>query len=466
VNHPSDIAVADAPGTDPPDRLDPVGIRAHQHRKLVDLLALVRQSNPFYQRKLAGVAGSALLDTAGASASAAAALPALLAALPFTTRAELQRDQADHPPYGSNLTFPLDQYSRFHQTSGTLGRPMRWLDTLDAWHWVADCWGTIFTAAGVGRGDRVLFPFSFGPFLGFWAAFDGAVRLGAMAIPAGGTSTLGRLQLIAENRVTAVCCTPTYALRLAEAAAAEGVDVGTSVRAILVAGEPGGSVPEIRRRIEAGFPGARVFDHHGMTEMGPVSFECIEARGGVHVNEAQFIPEVVNPATGEPVPDGEQGELVLTNLGRTGSPLIRYRTNDQVRLTRGRCACGRWDARLAGGILGRTDDMFTVRGNNVFPTAVEAIVRRFPEVAEFRLTVVDRGPLAEARLEVEPVAENGADAATGARPVAGGIDIADVCRRLSQAVHDELHFRAEVSAVAPGTLPRFEMKAKRFVRQR
>jgi phenylacetate-CoA ligase len=445
-----------------PDLLDPDALRALQHRKLVDLLALVRASNPFYQRKLVDVPVAAPAE--GSASASTARLSGLLAGLPFTTRAELQQDQADHPPYGTNLAFPLDHYCRFHQTSGTQGRPMRWLDTLDSWHWVADCWGAIFAAAGVGRGDRVLFPFSFGPFLGFWAAFDGAIRLGALAIPGGGTSTVGRLQLIAENKVTAVCCTPTYALRLAEAAAAEGIDVGTSVRAILVAGEPGGSIPEVRRRIEAGFSGSRVFDHHGMTEMGPVSFECQEAPGGVHVNEAQFIPEVINPDTGEPVPDGEQGELVLTNLGRTGSPLIRYRTNDQVRLTRNRCACGRWFARLAGGILGRTDDMFTVRGNNVFPTAVEAILRRFPEVAEFRLTVTDRGPLAEAKLEVEPIA--GGDPTAGGAALGGPIDVAALCRRVSQAVHDELHFRAEVTPVEPGALPRFEMKAKRFVRQR
>jgi phenylacetate-CoA ligase len=152
------------------------------------------------------------------------------------------------------------------------------------------------------------------------------------------------------------------------------------------------------------------------------------------------------------VPEGTPGELVLTNLGRLGSPLIRYRTGDHVRLTRTGCPCGRWYARLEGGILGRVDDMFTVRGNNVVPNAVEAILRRFADIAEFRLTVSNRGPLAQAHLEIEPVA--------------AAISSSDMlCKKVGQAILDELHFRAEVQAVAAGSLPRFEMKARRFVRQ-
>ena len=415
----------------------PEEIRSLQRARLGALLTAVTASNPFYRRKLAGISFDPVRHD--------------LAVLPFTTRNELQQDQADHPPYGTNLTFPLAHYCRFHQTSGTHGRPMRWLDTPESWAWIAECWQTIFTAAGVGRGDRIFFPFSFGPFLGFWAAFDAAVRLGALAIPGGGTSTLGRLQLIEENDVTVVCCTPTYALHMAEVAGRNGLDLNRgTVKYLFVAGEAGGNIPEVRAQIEGAW-GARLFDHHGMTEMGPVSFECLDAPGGLHINEAQFIPEVIDPASGQTVPEGSSGELVLTNLGRTGSPLIRYRTGDQVRLTRGQCACGRWYARLPGGILGRVDDMFTVRGNNVFPAAVEAILRRFPEVAEFRLTVIAKGPLTQVTLEVEPRAETA--------------HVAELCDRVGQAIHDELHFRAEVKPSPPGSLPRFEMKARRFVRQ-
>ena len=415
-----------------------------QRHKLSAMLAAVRSGNAFYRNRLDAL-----------PTDISAPLPELLRSIPLTTRRDLEQDQLDHPPYGTNLTYPLDQYCRFHQTSGTGGRPMRWLDTPQSWDWFKHCWRIIYGAAGVKRGDRVVFAFSFGPFVGFWAAFDGAAALGALSIPAGGLSTSARLKLILDNHATAVCCTPTYALRMSEVAAEEKVDLSRSgVRAIIVAGEAGGSVPEVRARIESAWGGnARVYDHHGMTEIGPVSFECEAVRGGLHVIESEFIAEVIDPQTLQPLPEGGAGELVLTNLGRWGSPLIRYRTGDRVKLVRGRCACGRWYARLDGGILGRFDDMFIVRGNNVFPNAVEAVIRRIPDVAEFRLTVLEGGPLTQVRLEVEPGA-----ATTGPS--------GDLANRVAKAVQEALSFRAEVVQVPPGTLPRFELKAKRFVRRR
>jgi phenylacetate-CoA ligase len=257
-----------------------------------------------------------------------------------------------------------------------------------------------------------------------------------------------------DNEVDIICCTPTYALHMAVAAREAGIDLPASkVRALIVAGEAGGSVPEVRRRIEEGW-GARVFDHNGMTEIGALGFECWERPGeGVHLIESECIAEVIDPATGKEVPEGETGELILTNLGRVGSPLIRYRTGDHVRLTRGRkCACGRWFARLEGGILGRIDDMFTVRGNNVFPTAIEAVIRRFPEVAEFRVTVTSGAGLASVAVEVEPTP-----------PAMASGDL--LAKRVASALQESLSFRADVSAVPTGALPRFEMKAKRFVRK-
>jgi phenylacetate-CoA ligase len=359
------------------------------------------------------------------------------------------------------LPDPLEHYCRYHQTSGSGGRPLRWLDTAAGWAWVRTCWERIFRAGGATSSDRAVFAFSFGPFLGFWAAFDAAHSLGMLALPAGGLSTPARLRMILDNGATIVCCTPTYALHMAEVAAQERIDLaGSAVRKVFVAGEPGGSIPAVRSRIESAW-GARVYDHSGMAEMGPVAFECDPRPGGLHVNEPEYIAEVIDPATLQPreeagAPEsGVTGELVLTNLGRWGTPLIRYRTGDQVRLVRpGRpCACGRWFARLEGGILGRIDDMFIVRGNNVFPTAVEAVIRRFPEVAEFRLTVTEGGGLTQVRLEIEPAP----DAAAGGAALAG---------RVAGAVQQSLSFRADVVAVAPGTLPRFELKAKRFVRKR
>jgi phenylacetate-CoA ligase len=274
--------------------------------------------------------------------------------------------------------------------------------------------------------------------------------MGHLCIPTGGLSTGARLQMILDNKVTVICCTPTYALRMVEVAQENKIDLKNSaVRALIVAGEPGGNIPETRKRIEQGF-GARLFDHTGMTEIGSLGIECLENPGGVHLLESECIPEVIHPQTLKHVKDGELGELVITNLGRLGSPVIRYRTGDLVRMSRKLCSCGRCFARLEGGILGRVDDMFIVRGNNVFPSAMESIIRRFPDVAEFRVEVYDQGGLSQVAIELEP------------QPSADG---ADLCRRVGAAISDALSFRAEIRTVSPGVLPRFELKSRRFTRR-
>ena len=258
--------------------------------------------------------------------------PRDLEKLPLTTKAELNADQAANPPWGTALTEPLERYTRYCQTSSTTGRPLRWIDTNESWQWLLDCWKAVYRAARVGPGDRVFFPFSFGPFLGFWAGFEAGCQMGFHCIPGGGMSSQIRLALIESVGATVVCCTPTYALRLAEIAEHERPLrplAESTVRMLIVAGEPGGSIPPTRERIERSW-GARVIDHHGLTEVGPVSFECWEAPGYLHANEGEFIAEVLDPVTSRPVADGEHGELVVTNLGRTASPVIRYRTGDIV----------------------------------------------------------------------------------------------------------------------------------------
>lgn len=419
------------------ETLPPNGLEQLQQAKLGTLLQRVSSRNPFYRRKW---------SQAGWSATPPAPP---LNELPFTGRDEIQRDQWQHPPYGTNLTFPLAAYHRMHQTSGSTTAPLRWLDTADSWEWFKRCWGIIYRAAGLTPQDRLVYPFSFGPFIGFWAAFESAAALGNLCLAAGGMTTTARLRYLLDNAVTIVCCTPTYALHMAEVAAAEGMDLRASaVRGLIVAGEPGGNVPATRAAIEAAW-GARVFDHAGMTEMGAWGFECVERPGGMHIMENEFIAEVIDPGSGGPVGEGEPGELVLTNLGRIGSPLVRYRTGDVARMTRGRCDCGRWFARLEGGIAGRVDDMLIIRGNNVFPSAIEEILRGVGGVAEFRLHVDRRGALTELRIEIEPAA---------------GAAAAAVTARAAAAVRDRLNFRPVVEAAAPGTLPRFEMKARRVVR--
>ena len=416
-------------------------LEARQAERLGLLLRSLRGRNGFYDRKLA----AAGIDTDRL------ALPADLAALPFTTKAELVNDQTASPPWGTVLTEPLDHYTRYNQTSSTTGRPLRWIDTPQSWQWMLDCWKAVYRAAGVTARDRILFPFSFGPFLGFWTAFDAATQIGAHAVPAGGMTSAQRLGLIETLTPTVICCTPTYALRLLDVAretpGSDRLSAGP-VRVIIVAGEPGGSIPATRDRIERGW-GARVMDHHGLTEVGPVSFECIEAPGFLHVNELEFIAEVVDPDTGAAVADGLQGELVITNLGRTASPVIRYRTRDVVIRTRERCACGRTLARLVGGVVARADDMVNVRGVNVYPAAVEAVLRSIDAVVEYRCTVRAKGALRALAVEVEV-------APGGERPTA-------VAALATDRLREALGLSVPVTAVAAGVLPRFEMKARRFV---
>lgn len=429
------------PDRHPAERLDRRALAAHQGERLSALLASIHGRNAFYTRKLAaaGLVPDAL------------AFPADLDRLPLTTKAELIADQEAHPPWGTAITEPLVRYTRYCQTSSTTGRPLRWIDTNESWQWLLDCWKEVFRAARVTPGDRVFFPFSFGPFLGFWAGFEAGTQLELQCVPGGGMSSHGRLGMIQAVEATVVCCTPTYALRLAEIAAQDWPErhlADSSVRVLIVAGEPGGSIPATRRRIEESW-GARVIDHHGLTEVGPVSFECWEAPGALHVNEGEFICEVLDPITGRPVPDGQQGELVVTNLGRTASPVIRYRTGDVVVRRSEPCRCGRTWARLEGGILARADDMVNIRGVNVYPTGIESVVRHFAEVVEFRSTVSKAGALRALRLEIE-VRTDVADAA-------------GVAHRVAAELREAIGLNVPVTVAAAGSLPRFEMKSSRFV---
>jgi phenylacetate-CoA ligase len=297
----------------------------------------------------------------------------------------------------------------------------------------------VFDSADTTPADRVFFAFSFGPFIGFWVAFDAAQRIGCMCIPGGGMRSAARVSAILETGATILCCTPTYAIRLAEVAAEEKISLaGSKIRAIIAAGEPGASIPATRAHIESLWNGARVIDHHGMTETGPVSYECPARPRVLHIIETGYIPEVL-----------ETGELVLTNLGRTGSPLLRYCTGDIVRVAPGEvCECGSAEMALEGGIIGRTDDMVVVRGVNIFPSAVEDLLRSCG-VAEYRVEVGSHRALSELRIEVEAPPDG---------------DSATLVHAVEAALRHAFSLRVAVTAAQPGTLPRFEMKARRWVR--
>lgn len=427
-----------------PENLNRSELTARQSERLAELLAIAGSSNAFWRERLAGIpdAGDPL-DR--------------LRQLPFVTKADLVADQSAHPPYGTNLTYDVGKYSRLHQTSGTTtGMPMRWLDTPSSWQWFMDCWAQIFRLVGLREQDRLAFPFSFGPFVGFWAAFEGANRLGNLCLAGGGMTSLQRLRMIADNEATVVCCTPTYALRLADVAAENGFDLaGGSVRMLIVAGEPGGSIPSVRDRIEAAW-GARVFDHWGMTEIGALGVEAAETRGSLSLLEGECIVEVIDPVTlsaAEPDDQGvRRGELVITNLGRIGSPLIRYRTGDLVETDPAVCPAGRDLLRLRGGILGRADDMITIRGNNVFPSSVESVLREFDDICEFRIEVRTVRAMHHMLIQIEPAAGLSEEA------------VRRLGERAASAIRDRLNFNAEIEMVAEKSLPRFELKGRRFFR--
>ena len=355
--------------------------------------------------------------------------------MPFTMRSEWTQDQVRNPPFGTNLTYPLDKYIRFCRTSGSTGSPMVWLDTRESWDALLDNWARVFEAAGVVGPHRVFFAFSFGPFLGFWTAFDAATKLGHMCIPAGGLSSEARLRLLIETGAQVVCCTPTYAIRLAHVAEQEGISLDrTNVKVIIVAGEPGGSIPSTRAHISEHWNGARVFDHHGMTEVGPVTYECPAEPGVLHVMEDSYYAEVIDD------------ELVLTTLKRSGSPLLRYKTGDVVNAEyRSPCACGSHELCLLGGILGRKDDMVVVRGINVFPSAVEEIVRSLGDIDEYRVELFSKNDMAQIKVIVE---------------TAGGETVRS---KLENRFHEALFLRIPVEIAPAGSLPRFEMKAKRWI---
>jgi phenylacetate-CoA ligase len=412
-----------------------------QSRSLNDLLAQIIPANAFYTRKLLESSVPRNYDS----------LDAFAAVFPFTTKQQIVHDQERHPLYGRNLTYPLEAYSRVHQTSGTTGKPLRWLDTPESWDVLTQCWLEVYRAAGVTRKDIAYFAFSFGPFLGFWTAFEAAQRLGCLCLPGGGLTSIGRLKTIIEDGATVLCCTPSYAIHLGAVATAERIDLSSAkVKRIIVAGEPGGSVPATRAHIERLWPGARVFDHHGMTETGPVTYECPAKACRLHVVDWAYLAEVIDPKSGSPAPAGTSGELVLTTLKRIGSPLLRYRTGDLVRKHVGPCECGRADTALEGGILGRTDDMIVVRGVNIYPSAVEQVLREFADVAEYQVKIGHKGAMPEMHVIIEPMASVR--------------DVTSLVVAVEKALQTAFSLRIPVASAPTNSLPRAELKARRWIR--
>lgn len=405
--------------------LDRSALRALQLVKFNAVLQACHAGRGLYRQKLAG--GPASLSGLEQ-----------LSELPFTTKGELVPERDDLPT--TNHLFDTNAYVRMHQTSGTHGRPLMVLDTAEGWRWWIDCWQFVLDAAGVGAGDRCVLAFSFGPFVGFWSAFDALAARGALVSPGGGMGTAARLDLIRRTHATTLLCTPTYAQRLADEARAAGIDpAGLGVQNVIVAGEPGGSVPAVRQRIERAW-GARVTDHSGASEIGPWGYG--DATGtGLHVLETEFIAEFLTPGSGAEATPGEPAELVLTSLGRVGAPVVRYRTGDLVRPRYPQGGPNNF-VLLEGGVLGRVDGMLVVRGVNIFPSSIDALLAAFPEIAEYRVTVYNHGAMDALLVEVE--------------------DRAHAPARIADALQLGLGLKVEVAEAPLGSLPRTEGKARRF----
>jgi len=415
-----------------------------QTRRLRAQLVHAASFSPFYKRKLkaAGVKPAAVRTLAD------------LRTLPFTTKDELKENQAARPPWGDVLAVPLADVLRIHMTSATTGRPLAFLDTPDDWYGFYHSYARALHAFGVRRSDMVMAAFSYGPWIGYWSGFYAAQDLGCLVFPVGGLSTDQRIDALLNYPITVLGCTPSYALFLAEAATKKGVDLAkdTKVRITWHTGEPGASIPATRAKIETAF-GAKAYDLPGLTEIAAWGFECDARSGLTHVNEDYCYPEILDEKD-QPVRPGERGELVFTSLYREAMPLIRYRTRDLVQLADRRCPCGRSLVAFEGGVLARLDDMKKVRGVIVYPRRVEELVRPHADVDEFQIVFRRQEGLDDILIRIDPSPALSLGERDGLRA------------KLADDIRIGLGIRVTVEIGEPGSLPRWDHKARRVKDER
>lgn len=419
-------------------------LAAHQLERLKTQLAYVHGNSRFYQprfKSLGWMPGD--LKTVDD-----------LRALPFTRKANYVDAIRDAPPWGTQLAAPLESVVRVHFSSGTTSKPVPdcWTQAdLDRW---ADLYARMAYSQGVRKSDVFQCMFSLSWFVAGLGGMASYQKIGAICIPAGSVDSERQVRTIFEYGTTSACATPSFALHLVEVARGMGLDLRDSkVKQIAVGGEPGANVPATRALIERGW-NAKAFDSYGSLEFQPIGWEC-EEQSGPHLAEDFTFAEVLDPKTEEPVPDGMPGVLVLTHLDKQACPLVRWWTGDVVVRDPTPCACGRTHARLAGGVRGRADDMLIVRGVNVFPSAVEEVVRATPGTTGEYVIVLDKdvsdhaGYLTGIKLRVERTPEAPSELA----------------RRLTDALRAALQVRAIVEVVEPGVLPRTTHKARRILRE-
>jgi len=371
--------------------------------------------------------------------------------LPFTYKQDLR----DTYPYGL-FAVPKEQLARIHASSGTTGKPIVAGYTqkdLDNW---GECCARAIVAAGGGVGDFVHIAYGYGLFTGGLGLHEGATALGATCIPVSSGNTNRQLQIMQDFHSDILCCTPSYAAYLGECLQENKIaPEDIPLRAGIFGAEPW--TENMRREIER-LLGIKAYDIYGLTEvMGPgVSYEC-EEQAGMHVNEDQFIVEIIDPETGEPLPEGELGELVFTSISKEAFPIIRYRTRDLCRISRRKCSCGRTFIRMEKP-QGRTDDMLIIRGVNVFPSQVESVLMQFENIAPVYQIIVDRvGALDTVEVLIEL---NEGFAFDVVRM------IEDLEKKIAEALRSNLQIAAKVRLVSPKTLKRSEGKAIRVIDNR
>ena len=415
-------------------------IRALQSYRLSRTVRRVYENVPFYRKKF---------DELGIKPDDIKSVDDL-PKLPFP----YQQDLRDNYPYGL-FAAPMDEVVRIHASSGTTGKQTvvgYTQNDLDMW---AECAGRALTAAGGDSSDFVHVSYGYGLFTGGLGLHDGAGRIGASVIPASTGNTRRQLQIFKDFHSTILCCTPSYALFLGEARRDAGIPLSEiSLKAGVFGAEPW--TDEMRRKIEE-LLGIRAYDIYGLSEItGPgVAYECSE-QTGMHINEDFFIAEIIDPETGEVLPEGEKGELVFTTITKEALPLIRYRTRDITMLTREPCSCGRSFVKMKK-VMGRSDDMLIIRGINVFPSQVEAVLLELGMQPHYMLVVDRVNNLDTLEIQVEMDEGMQIDAVRM---------IEQKENQIAKAVESTLNISAKIRLVSPKTIERSEGKAKRVIDKR
>lgn len=408
-------------------------------------LAYVYENSSFYRRKY---------KEAGLEPGDIKSLDDV-ARVPFTVKEELRQTQVENPPWGGTLCVPPEDGVRVFQTSGTTGEPVRVLLSHNDWfkHYYHQFMHFMY-GFGISKSDIMFVPFGYGLYIAWWGFQSALEQAGVTIVPGGAQSTKNRVRNIFDWNATVICGTPTYLLSLGETSVRMGRPLADSkIRKVVAAGEPGAQISSTKKALEEYF-GAECFDDIGSTEITNFGYECV-AHQGTHLIESMFYPECLDLETLEPLPEGEVGEMVLTNLCTESMPLIRYRTKDLVRFNTEPCACGRTFLRLDGGVLGRADDMFQFAGVNIYPSAMENLIREVDDFAnEYQIMVPTQTSRRHIQIRVEPVREGMSTE-----------KIEQAVRVLTETIKYRIGITPDIEVMAVGQLPRFEGKAKRLIRE-